>query len=291
MPHTPDRFPGTREEDEIKMIPQTSDPDEAGKFLYKDGQFKFKDEDDTFNPKISGYALGYIYKLNLKVVPGNGNQISIQPGRCVDDSGSVLLVLTSAKIVDLTVSGKNGLDTGSEAANTWYHVWLIKNLTTGEVAGLFSASKTSPVMPSGFTVKRRIGAIRNNPWSNIWAFWQSGISNRKEYQYYVMAVGHAVITNGTGSLVSPDLVDCSSFIPSTSTRGIFLVWEPASEYGVVLSHGDGVISVSNYPNLAGGKNPALMLCDLNSAQKIWSCGTGDTIDYNVYVLGYIEDIE
>lgn len=52
---------------------------------------------------------------------------------------------------DITASGANGLDTGSEANSTWYHSWVIYNGTT--VAGLLSTSATNPTMPSGYTFK------------------------------------------------------------------------------------------------------------------------------------------
>lgn len=62
--------------------------------------------------------------------------------------------------VDLTASGANGLDTGSEANSTWYHLWVIYNGST--VAGLMSTSATAPTMPSGYTYKGYVGAIYNN---------------------------------------------------------------------------------------------------------------------------------
>lgn len=62
--------------------------------------------------------------------------------------------------VDLTVSGANGLDAGSEANLTWYHLWVIYNGST--VAGLLSTSATAPTMPSGYTYKGYVGAIYND---------------------------------------------------------------------------------------------------------------------------------
>ncbi|MFX8856586.1 hypothetical protein ABTM81_20610, partial [Acinetobacter baumannii] len=40
--------------------------------------------------------------------------------------------------LSLAGSGPNGLDAGSEAANTWYYVYRIKKSSDGTVAGLFS---------------------------------------------------------------------------------------------------------------------------------------------------------
>lgn len=74
--------------------------------------------------------------------------------------------------VDITASGANGLDTGSEAASTWYHIWVIYNGTT--VAGLLSTSATAPTMPSGYTYKAYVGAIYNSSGSNFVSMYQQG---------------------------------------------------------------------------------------------------------------------
>ena len=64
----------------------------------------------------------------------------------LQDSSGVPYRATAVNLtVDITVSGVNGLDTGSEAASTWYYIWVIYNGTT--VAGLLSTSATAPTMP------------------------------------------------------------------------------------------------------------------------------------------------
>lgn len=72
--------------------------------------------------------------------------------------------------VDITASGANGLDTGAEAANTWYYLWVIFNRS--QVSLLLSVSSTAPTMPSGYTYKALIGAVRNDAGSNFVAFRQ-----------------------------------------------------------------------------------------------------------------------
>jgi hypothetical protein len=74
----------------------------------------------------------------------------------------------------LSGAGANGLDTGAEAANTWYYVWVIYNSATNTVAGLFSISATAPTMPSGYDFKALVGVVRNNSGSDIVDFSQSG---------------------------------------------------------------------------------------------------------------------
>lgn len=76
--------------------------------------------------------------------------------------------------INIASSGANGLDTGAEAGNTWYYLWIIYNGST--VAGLISTSATAPTMPSGYTYKALIGAVRNDGSSNFVKTW---ISERK----------------------------------------------------------------------------------------------------------------
>jgi len=70
-----------------------------------------------------------------------------------------------AKAVNLTCdfatgSGlPNGLDTGGESSDAWYYVYVIWDGTT--VASLFSLSATTPTLPTGYTYKALVGAVRN----------------------------------------------------------------------------------------------------------------------------------
>ncbi len=86
-------------------------------------------------------------------------------------SGLPVLLESVSVTIDITASGANGLDTGVEAANTWYYVWLIWNGST--TAGLLSASFTTPTLPAGYTHRGLIGAVRNNAASNLVRFKQA----------------------------------------------------------------------------------------------------------------------
>jgi hypothetical protein len=71
-------------------------------------------------------------------------------------------------------TNQGGLDTGTKANSTWYHVFLIQRSDTGVVDGLFSTSLASPVMPTNYDRKRRVGSIRTDGSGNIIAFVQNG---------------------------------------------------------------------------------------------------------------------
>lgn len=106
------------------------------------------------------------------------NDIDTAAGSALSDDKTTLISLSSAltKRLDATFAAGNnqgGLDTGSKANSTTYHVFAIKNPTTLAVDVLFSTS-LSPTMPSGFTKKRRLGSIRTNGSGAILGFAQRG---------------------------------------------------------------------------------------------------------------------
>jgi hypothetical protein len=76
-----------------------------------------------------------------------------------DGTGSATLTSNLTKRLDANwVAGTNqgGLDIGTKQANTWYYGYAIYNPTTNVADIIFSASPTTPTLPSGFTKKRRI---------------------------------------------------------------------------------------------------------------------------------------
>jgi hypothetical protein len=109
--------------------------------------------------------------------------IDVTAGVCSSDEANPLartsMSLTS--VLSGTTSGlwvagfgQSKLDAGAVAASTWYYVFLILNETTATTDMLFSTSATSPVLPSGYTRKRRIGAFKTDGSSHILAFIQHG---------------------------------------------------------------------------------------------------------------------
>lgn len=112
----------------------------------------------------SAYPPGHRYGLTLSNNASDAtNDIDIATGSARDSTGAVSMTLASALTKRLDAAwalgtNQGGLDTGS-IANATYFVWLIKNTSTGDVDALFSLSASSPTMPSGYSYKRRIGAI------------------------------------------------------------------------------------------------------------------------------------
>lgn len=111
--------------------------------------------------------------------------------------------------VNLTVSGRGGLDSGTEASSTWYYVYAVPSLTSGYFSVLCSVSAPS-TGPTGYPIWRYLGAFRNDGSSNILKFYQTGT----EFRF----AARTQVYNQTSNEGSPVSVSLSSYIPATSDQ-------------------------------------------------------------------------
>lgn len=108
---------------------------------------------------------GYLFGLTLSTA-GSSATFSVAAGSAGDSAGSKIINLASS--ISKTTgawavgTGNGALDTGSIANGTWYHVFLIQRTDTGVVDVLISTSASSPTMPTGYTLTRRIGSMLTN---------------------------------------------------------------------------------------------------------------------------------
>lgn len=109
---------------------------------------------------------GHLHGLTLSNnVTDATNDLDIAVGEAAStETNPVLMMLASTltKQLDATWAvGTNagGRESGDTLGNKTYHVWLIQRSDTGVVDVLFSASATSPTMPTNYDRKRRIGSI------------------------------------------------------------------------------------------------------------------------------------
>lgn len=122
---------------------------------------------------------GYIDGLTLSNGTDADHDIDIATGIASDSTGAYWLALTSGltKQIDATwAAGDNagGLFSGSVAADTTYHVFLIRKDSDGSIDAGFDTSVTASNIPSGYTAYRRIGSLYTDSSSNWVVFTQSG---------------------------------------------------------------------------------------------------------------------
>lgn len=146
---------------------------------------------------------GYLTGLTLSTA-GSSTTFGISVGVAVDSTAADFMKLTSA-YTKTTASwavgtGNGGLDTGTSlgAANTWYHVHLIKRVDTGVVDVLFSLSATSPTLPTNYTLFRRIGSMKTDGSKNWILFSQLGDDFLWDVPVVDVAAGTASSSTGVG---------------------------------------------------------------------------------------------
>jgi hypothetical protein len=219
-------------------------------------------------------------------------------------SNGAINVQTVSLDINANAAGANGLDTGSFAINTWYYVWVIYNGVTATTAGLLSASATAPTMPSGFTYKARVGAIRAGAGPAFVNMMQKG----RRAQYLVGTFGGNVLANlpliangaaGTFSDTAPvwAVVSISNFVPPAGSE---IMIAATNKFGGAGPNSMQLAPNSNYGGGASTIPPPLQLStvtglvlaatvslELESTNVSWaSAGGGGAIS----ALGWIDNL-
>ena len=124
-----------------------------------------------------GRTRGQIGGLTLSTA-GSSATFSVAAGSAVNSTNADYIALASTLSKTTATwavgNGNGGLDTGTIAASTWYHAYVIKRVDTGVVDVLVSLSATAPTMPGSYTLFRRIGAMLTNGSSQWTKFVQTG---------------------------------------------------------------------------------------------------------------------
>lgn len=161
----------------------------------------------TNNPFL--YANG-LELSNNSTTPNT--KLNVALGVARDSTNTNDMQLTAGVIIDATVNGLNGLDTGSLAANTWYAVYLIgSSVNSFPTGAMLSTSLTAPTMPYNYDMWRRIGWVLTDGSSHFLLYYVRGSGNVRQYYW------DAVITElNAGAATSFTDVDLKSSMPSTS---------------------------------------------------------------------------
>lgn len=108
---------------------------------------------------ISNYAPS----PNVSIEFGAGNFIFSD----FSGQGSVISMIKGIDAVWIAGTNQGGLDIGSVAADTTYHMFAINNPSTLASDFLFSLSSSSPTLPTGYTKQKKLCALRTDSGANI----------------------------------------------------------------------------------------------------------------------------
>ncbi len=239
---------------------------------------------------VVGLSRGLVCKVNAS---NPTYQADITADDVVLKNASDLSYLASAVslTVSITSSGVNGLDTGAEASSTWYYLWVIYNGTT--VAGLLSASATSPTMPTGYTYKALVGAVYNNSGSDFVRFWQTGrrvhtaLTNIFTAKAASVADTYQALTGGEATLLASAVPPIAKTVLLTlgasTTQNSIAVAGDTNGVGAVVSAGDvSSASVSSFVGGSAGEVPLI-----TAQTVVWKSGSNNAynrLDVNGYTI-------
>jgi hypothetical protein len=169
---------------------------------------------------------GLAPKHGLTLSNSGTTSIGITAGGIPDSTSTVQLIQTSSYIKTFSNwavgSGQGMLDNGTVAVG-WYSVWIISDLVTTDY--IASLSSTAPLLPTGYTYKRRIGWV------------------------YISAIGPTVarpfINYGPNYYLVTPVQDFNGVTPNT-TRNLVTVSCPISTMGAfTVAYNDGTVG-NNY---------------------------------------------
>jgi hypothetical protein len=259
-----------------------------------------------FNGTTSGYMLkdsGINFGYSKRITPGEftltyttTTTLTIAAGKILNSTYAYGLKLSSSFIKSLSSwvvgTGNGGLDTGTVAASTTYHVFVIlKNSDMSTCDVLFSLSSTAPTMPSGYTYFRRVGCFRTNASSQILSFYQIGNMFRFDAQQPDKTLAALTVTTRLALTVSaPELM-----------IGIFRVgatWNTSSAEQFIIVQAtretDSVPATSNYTLSCAGNNDrdsAEVHIYIDSSRQIAYRGTATTnLQLGIACLGWIDPL-
>lgn len=127
----------------------------------------------SITPATLQFSTGHLTGLTLsRDAGGTTNDINITAGKARDGDDTENLILTTEITKQINAAwavgdDAGGMDTGTVANDTWYHLWLIKRTDTNVVDALLSLSATAPTMPTDYDKKRRIGSVRRATATNL----------------------------------------------------------------------------------------------------------------------------
>lgn len=249
-------------------------------FLRADGTWNAPAGGSSAHPKkhIDGFTL----------TRTSNTQLQISAGEARDSADAYDIDKATTTTVDITSSGANGLDTGTEASSTPYYIYMCTG-SSGE-CGLISASST-PTLPSGYNNGYRQVGSWYNASDGHWALMAQLGSGRMRLYQFDEARDSEMRCLLSGDQTSWSEVDYSDWIPSSAIQVQFtyMCYDGIESYPVLIRPGTftnslGLISLLSY---------------LVEEGSFWLANFDETLDYmatdpdislSLYIAGYREEV-
>ncbi len=220
------------------------------------------------------------------------HDVTFSVGKILDSVGASVIDLQSAltKQIDATwAAGNNagGLFTGTVAASTTYHCFVIVKDSDGSVDAGFDISNLGANIPVGYTAKRRIGSIITDGSANILPFLQFGdvFYHKSGNQVDLSTTTPATVTTPLTLSVPTGLnIEALTTFHLNHSAAVFVnavprtitIGTPSASNNVVCTNTNGIVS-----------NSVQIGTDLN-AQIDYISSVGSVLDFKVLTRGWID---
>lgn len=243
------------------------------------------------NVPYENFTDWFLYINGLEVTNDSttpNNIINVASGQCRDSTDTYVITNTASVNVTKTTSGLAGLDTGTIAASTLYAVYIVGDAVTGLTTGaMISTNMTTPLLPYGYNVFRKIGYVRTDGSSNFLKGYWSGNNNSRLFMYDA-----PIATSITaGAATSYTALTLATFVPAIQNTPVWIAFDmtPAAASRIMSLHpfgatGDAVSITSQVTGVHVTGNVLVQARLDSGAPKIeykWSAGGGDAVALNV----------
>ena len=251
-----------------------------------DKHLKSKDDAGTVED-LAAWAPGFLRAARLTFA--TAAQVTIGTASVAsyarDAADSFNIEWTGALTADITTSGAGGLDTGSEAASTWYAVHVIADSSkVNPVDALLSLSATAPTLPAGYDAFRRLGWARNDGSSNFIDFIQFGENQHRLIKYVDAVSNRQVLAAGAATVVTA--VGLAALVPTTSRKAYIHAFQNGTQIADLYNGTAGAILAQ----LQVGNELALSSFPTDASQNIAydHPAAGGSLD--IWLEGYGDDL-
>lgn len=241
-----------------------------------------------------GAELPYLYAAGCVASQLSTSQLQISVGEVRDDTDVDDIVVTGTLTVAITSTGANGrnVDT-AEQANKWYAVCVIKNPTTGAVAGFLINEDDLGgfTFPAGYTLKRRIGWWRNNNSSNFRFGRYLDIGHHRQFIYDVDRNSELQALNNASAIVFTN-VDLSEWVPPTENH-VYLMSELdplGTSFCGFRPGGSTIVNTVKFHEESTAPSSQMFDMETNDSQIIQYIVGSVSDDEDLFVVGFFDKI-
>lgn len=234
------------------------------------------------------------YVMDMQISVASNTTLTIQAGVCRDSTNQddiAVQALTTLNFANIGVV--NGIDTGAIGASSLYYIFAIgKSLDPNGLvvpAGYIASLSSTPLLPKGYDLFRRIGWARTGAGSTLLTMYQSGNGITREYFFdtmiQVLTSGAAqTLTSFSLAAAAPPLDNMAVYLEvgfTPNTAGDSVSFAPFGSTATVIPSVSGVVS-------AKAQNAQIkLLSKLNTATPsllyINSAASGST---NAWLFGF-----